>query len=120
VSEVDRFGGFAYRYRVAIVAEGYLLLALVTSVFLFREGHASRDQHGYRHRRSHHAKNRHITAHTNPTSLYGWNCALSLVDNIAGKGFPLVPWLTLACSSVTTWVPPRVCRVAIFWKHRES
>jgi hypothetical protein len=43
---------------------------------------------------------------------------LSLVDNIAGKGFPLVPWLTLACSSVTTGVLPRICRVAIFWKHQ--
>jgi hypothetical protein len=41
---------------------------------------------------------------------------MSLVDNIAGKGFPPVPWLTLACSSVTTGIPPRICRVAIFRK----
>ncbi len=41
---------------------------------------------------------------------------MSLVGNIAGKGFLPVPWLTLACSSVTTGVPPRVCRVAIFWE----
>jgi hypothetical protein len=121
VSEVDRFGGLAHRYDVAIVAEDHLLLALVTSAFLFREGHGSHDQHGYHHRRSHHAKNRHITAHTNPTSLYGWALPVSLVGNIAGKGFLPVPWLTPARSSVTTGVTSRICRMAIFWKApRES
>src|SRR5918994_3942663 len=39
-----------------------------------------------------------------------------LVGNLAGRGFLPVAWLTLARSSLTTRVPPRVCRVAIFWK----
>ena len=116
MSEVGLLRGFAHRYDVAIVAEGNLLLALVTSVFLFREGHSCHGQHGYHRCRSHHAKNRHIAAHTNPTPLCGWACAMSLVGNIAGRGFLSVAWLTLARSSLTTRVPPRVCRVAIFWK----
>ena len=41
---------------------------------------------------------------------------MSLVVNIAGKGFLPVSWLTLACSSVTTGVRLRVCQVAIFWE----
>ena len=60
VTLVGRLRGCSHRYRVAFVAEGDLLLA--TSLLLFREGHGNQGQHGYHHR-SHHAKNRHITAH---------------------------------------------------------
>ena len=46
---------------------------------------------------------------------------MSLVGNIAGKGFLPVSLLTLAHSSVMTGVTPRICQVAIFWKApRES
>src|SRR5215211_301388 len=110
------FRGFAHRYQVAIVAEGHLLLARATFVVLFREGHCCHGQHTYHHHRSHHAKNRHLTAHPNFTPLCGWDLAVSLVGNIAGKGFLPAPWLTPAHSSVTTGVTSRICRMAIFWK----
>ena len=49
VSEVGRFCGFANRYRVPVVAESDLILALVlalaTSLPLFREGHGYHEQH---------------------------------------------------------------------------
>jgi hypothetical protein len=40
---------------------------------------------------------------------------MSLVGNIASKGFLPVPWLTLACGSITTGATLRICRMAIFW-----
>jgi hypothetical protein len=113
--------GCARRYRVLLMAEGDLVLVLATFVVLFREGHAYHGQHAYHNHRSHHTKNRHITAHPNPTPLCGWALPVSLVGNIAGKGFLPVPWLTPARSSVTTGVTSRICRMAIFWKApRES
>jgi hypothetical protein len=108
--------GCAHRYRAAVVAEGDLRMVQATSVFLFREGHSCYGQHGHHYHRSYHAKNRHITAHTNPTPLCGWALPVCVVGNIAGKGFLPVLWLTLARSSVTTGVPPRICRMAISWK----
>jgi hypothetical protein len=121
VIQVGLLRWFAHRYRVAIVAEGDLLLAFATPLLLFREGHGYHGQHGNQHHRSHHAKNRHTTAHTNPTPLCGWVCAMSLVGNIAGKGLLPVPLVTLAHSSLTTGVRPRICQVAIFCKApRES
>ena len=36
---VGILGGCAYRYRVAVVAEGDLILAFATSLLLFGEGH---------------------------------------------------------------------------------
>ena len=45
-----------------------------------------------------------------------WALAVSLVGNIAGKGFLPAPWLTPAHSSVTTGVTSCICRMAIFWK----
>ena len=87
VSEVSLLRGFAHRYRVlAFVAEGNLILAIATSP-LFGEGHGYHKQQAQHHHRSHHAKDRHITAHTNPTRLCGWVCAMSLVGNIASKVF---------------------------------
>ena len=41
---------------------------------------------------------------------------MSLVGNIAGKGFLPAPWLTSAHSSVTTSVTSCICGMAIFWK----
>ena len=41
---------------------------------------------------------------------------MSLVANIAGKGFLPLLWRTLACSIVMIRGKPRVCQVAIFWK----
>jgi hypothetical protein len=113
---VGRFRGFAHCYRVAVVAEGDLLLALAISFLLFGEGHGYHGKHAKQHYRSHHANNRHITAHPKSTPLCGWACAMSLVGNIAGKGRIPVPLLTLAHSIVTTGVRLRICQVAIFWK----
>jgi hypothetical protein len=45
VSEVGRFCGFANRYRVPVVAESDLILALATSLPFFREGHGYHEQH---------------------------------------------------------------------------
>src|SRR5215213_3505011 len=106
---------FANRYRVAVVAEGDLII-LATFVVLFREGHSCHPQHAYHHHRSNHAKNRHFTGHPNFTPLCGWALAVSLVGNIAGKGFLPAPWLTPVHSSVTTGVTSCICRMAILWK----
>src|SRR5215216_4525603 len=89
--------------------------------FRLREGHGCHGQHAqHRHHCSHHTKNRHITAHANPPPLSGWALRVSLVDNIVIKGLLPVPWLTLARSSVTPGIPSRICRMAIFGKHREN
>ena len=46
---------------------------------------------------------------------------MSLVDDIAGKGFLPVRWLTLAQSSVTSGVRPRIyAKWPFFGKHREN
>ena len=45
---------------------------------------------------------------------------MSLVGNIAGKGFLPAPWLTLAHSSVTIGVKPRIyAKWPFFAQHRE-
>jgi hypothetical protein len=121
VSEVSLLRGFAHRYRVlAFVAEGNLILAIATFP-LFGEGHGYHKQYAQHHHRSYHAKDRHITAHTHPTPLCGWVCAMSLVGNIASKGSLSAPRLTLAPNIVKTRATLRICHMAISWKAlRES
>jgi len=88
VSEVGILRWCANRYRVlAFVAEGDLVLAIATSLW-FRDGHGYHKQQAQDRRRSHHAKDRHIAAHTNPAPLCGLVLYLWLATLQARVFFP--------------------------------